>query len=290
MSFILEVKECSDTFSDIRTHIFAEGLQEGQNRTYLFALYTLELLKTIRKDNISPAHAYLYTVLTYGVSKTDDVRKWNEYLNKYRKEIELDLSFRIIQTISDLGNGILSAPKALCTSGLPKDIYEFAKNITPSLNGYVLDNCYSTIELSFRQLDVTENEKAARSLMFILDELHNKFRLFLKDCTRPISSTSDLENRTSIHAIRYYTTILSIIYRLFSKLDRSYNLVFDHIYLNNSNHNHIKTKVNTVPIREAEAILRWTGKESVGQQSVVKPMSLDSTVDRYLTLLFDTCR
>lgn len=251
--------------------------------SYIKVMYLLELIRSCNRSFVSPAHAYFYARANYNEPKTNDCDQWNKYLSLYKGEIETVVATQIVNHIAELANAVLSARPNLMSAGLPKDLYDSILKCDKTFNGYKQYPIYESIELSLRHMDITESDKTVREHLFTLCEVTEMFSSVLAECIRPVSDHDDLLNRTTMNALQYTTTVLSIIFRIFSKSRNQYWYDWEVTYGDTT---HRKSSafswVNTVPVRTPEAVLGLTGSEVFSSKSIEAPVEINGVVDRYL--------
>lgn len=287
MSLIIDIDALPNemTFSDLRINAYKQAIHGNDNHAFVFAMYSLELLRLIQCNLVTPAHAYTYAVLAHNVEKTNDKDMWNKYLNQYKTEIELNTATHVVQMIADLACGILTALPRINSAGLPINLYNQIKSCDKKFVGFVKNPNFESLELSLKHLDITETDKSEREHRFTLLEIREMFKEFLNECIRPIRNKQDLLERTSKTALWYFTTVLAIIYRIFSKQSIQYWYQWEQLFLQHNCRSEYSTFVSMVPARTPEAVICWTGKENFSQKSIDVPLEINGVVDRYLTSL-----
>ena len=277
---MMDAKEC-------RMQSYASALR-GNNSDYIRVMYLLEILRSCKRMFVSPAHAYVYARTQYNEPKTNDCDVWNKYLNKYGAEIETTVATQILNHIAELSMAILNTQITQKSAGLPKDLYDSLLKCDKTFVGYKHYPIYETIELSLRHMDITESDKTAREHIFTITEIAEMFFSCLTEFTRPVADHKDLMERTTPNALWYTTTILSIIYRIFSKSRNQYWYDWEVKYKSKEYgcNDSVRARVNTVPVRTPEAVLGLTGREIFSCKSIEIPVEIDGPVDRYLTTIF----
>ena len=259
----------------------------GTKCSYIRVMYLLELIRSCNRSFVSPAHAYFYARVNYNEPKTNDCDRWNKYLSLYKSEIETTVATQIVNHIAEIANAILTARPNLKSAGLPKDLYDSLLKCDKTFSGYKQYPVYESIELSLRHMDITESDKTAREHIFTLAEITEMFSSILTECIRPVSGHDDLMNRTSVNALLYTTTVLSIICRIFSKSRNQYWYDWEVMYgADTPAKERVSSWVNTVPVRTPEAVVGLTGSEVFLSKSIEAPVEINGVVDRYLFTIY----
>lgn len=258
---------------------------------FLHAIYTILLLKEVNPSMVIPAHGYMYARLNKNVNKTEDKMLWSKYADLYKKEIETDIRMNCQRHITNLTLGILNTigMTQQTSAGLPKDLYDSILKIDKKFYGYKQSPAFESILLSLRHMDVTEPDKEAREYMFTPHEICEMFNDILHECMRPIRDDKDLYDRTQINSIQYVTSILEIIYRIFSSNTTPYWYEWEQRHIsptgNTHEYNNIRKWINMVPVRTPEGILGLVGVERFTSKSIETPVEINGIVDRYLSLI-----
>lgn len=271
---------------DNRLHSYEAALR-GNLSDYIRVMYLLELIRAGKRAFVSPAHAYVYARVQYNEPQTRDHDVWNKYLNKYGAEIETTVATQMLNHIAELATAILNTQINQRSAGLPKDLYDSLLKCDKTFAGYKNNPIYESIELSLRHMDITESDKKAREHIFTIAEIAEMFSSCLTEFIRPVTSHEDLMERTTSNALLYTTTILSIIYRIFSKSRNQYWYDWEVKYKSDTcSCKDAKSWINTVPVRTPEAVLGLTGREIFSCKSIEIPVEIDGPVDRYLTTIY----
>lgn len=261
---------------------------DGNLTPFVFAMYLIETLRLCKRELVPASYAYFYARVFHNVEKTDNPADWNQYLSLYKKEIEIFTASWIAQHLCDLAAGVLHARPNLISAGLQQDVYESIKRCDKDLDQFKRKPVLESIELSLRHMDVREADKTARSYVFTVDEMQSMFADLLIELTRPIQDEKDLMMRTSPDTVWYATTVLSIIYRIFSKGSTPYWYEWDRMYKSpNQQAQRMMEVLSTIPVRTPEAVLCLTGHEKFSGKSIEMPTEIGGVVDRYLTMLFE---
>lgn len=253
----------------------------------LFVFYTLELLNEIEPSLVIPAHGYQYARCHYNAEPSNDPSVWIKYANVYRQEIIKETRLNMITRIADLALGFLDSAdfrKTICVGPV---LYKMIESLDKSFDGYRLNPNIEAIDMTLRHLDISDTVRINGNDVFTGGELKEMFASFLSTCISPIADDEDLIRRTSPTAKKYFTSVLSILFRLFKTTTDPYWYLWEQTFtkqgeIANDIYEHWLV---TVPVRTAEAVLMWSGQEIFTRKSLETPNQIWGTVDRYLLCL-----
>lgn len=286
----ITVPSVGPELSEQRMKLCKNALQfyDSYKQSFVYVMYALEILKNVRVDHVIPAHAYAYARMEHAVPKSSCPGEWNNYVTRHGNDVRYEIAKSCIALIHDLAKTILVFENgSLISAGFPKDIYEQIRKLDKRFVGYQRSPQYEAVELALRHMDITEPDKT-RPDVFTLEEVRTEFSEFLNACIRSVKDDADLMERTTPTALAFFSTGLSILYRMFSKNVEPYWYLYDRME-SDSLFISAKEWVNTVPVRTFEAALCYSPHQRFVGASIERPVEADGVVDRYLKILHRSC-
>lgn len=222
------------------------------NTAYPLALQSIELLRNIKVEDVTPELAFMYAVDNDDKElDTLDPSTWDRYAGKHEKEIKANTILNCLNLIDLLIEPFRIPVKDVYTMGLPKDVSDRLDEInfkelfvilnSESYNDF---NPLPVLELSIRNLtnhSRMDNEDPYDSCsryrgytdVLSMEQIYDIFKPFIDKCSfNEDNDPLKLIKKYPSRKIRQYALLLSIMYRLFYFIDRTPEELAE-VYLSN---------------------------------------------------------